>query len=536
MRARTREPISVEFFTQMDFTQIDLGKNLRFVYCFTFYEFVLCHFLHFTKICYNEVEVHDMDFKRKAYHKLEEWKKEPNRRPLIIDGLRQIGKSYIVDKFARANYENVIVYDFRHRKNLRKIFAGNLNVDEIIRLSGPYFPSESFIPHKTVLIFEEIGDCPLARTSLKSFALDKRFDVIATGSLLGVLNYRKKSKIDIPDGYETIIRMTSMDFEEFLWANGVKEEAINTLKHHVKTGEELPLALEQFYREMIKRYVVVGGMPAAVEQFLLTNNYVKSRDILVSLLEEYRGDFGRFINDDEEEEFDYRLQASLNKVFSSLPSQLARETETKKFKFSEIEKGGRASKFEDSFVWLEKMGLVNRCFNLKAIESPLTANADNTYFKAFFSDIGLLMASFPISVSQQFLREELGSRRKGAIYENLAATMIVKAGFPLHYFSNGQNHLDIDFIIETDEGIELLEEKSTNGKMAASKSVMEGKTPYRAVACHKIIQTNFGKGEFYHSIPQYALPFLLEMKAEKLEAGISLPKLGYPGSETVFEK
>ena len=135
-----------------------------------------------------------MDFKRKIYDQLVEWKKDPNRLPLIVDGLRQIGKSYIVDKFAKTNYENVIVYDFRYYKVLRQIFDGNLNVDSIITNSSPYFPNASFVPHKTVLIFEEIGDCPLARTSLKSFALDKRFDVIATGSLLGVINYRRKTK------------------------------------------------------------------------------------------------------------------------------------------------------------------------------------------------------------------------------------------------------------------------------------------------------------------------------------------------------
>lgn len=156
-----------------------------------------------------------IEFKRKIEKKLYEWNNDPNKVPLIVDGLRQIGKSYIVDKFAHEEYENVIVYDFRHNKSLRKIFDGNLDVDTIIRNSMPYFPNKEFIPYKTILIFEEIGDCPLARTSFKSFALDKRYAVIATGSLLGVLNYRRKQKIDIPTGYETIIQMTSLDFKNF---------------------------------------------------------------------------------------------------------------------------------------------------------------------------------------------------------------------------------------------------------------------------------------------------------------------------------
>ena len=468
-----------------------------------------------------------MDFKRKIYDQLVEWKDDPNRLPLIVDGLRQIGKSYIVDKFARANYENVVVYDFRHQNALRKIFDGNLDVDSIIMNSSPYFPNASFEPYKTVLIFEEIGDCPLARTSLKSFALDRRFDVIATGSLLGVLNFRRKTKIDIPVGYEKIIEMTSMDFEEFLWANGVRESDIDVLKEHIKTNEELPLPLENFYKEMLKRYVIVGGMPNAVKAFLSTNNFIKSREILEGLLKEYRGDFGRFINDEEEEQIDYKLQASLNEIFDSIPSQLARESDTHKFKFSEVKKGGRSKEYEGTFEWLEKAGLVIRCFNLKAIETPLESNKDKTYFKAFISDIGLLMAMYPIATSQAFLRDELDSR-KGAIFENLAAIFIHKAGLPLHYFSNGSDHLEIDYIFESNEGIVLYEEKSTNGKMAASRAVMENRTKFHAAKCYKIIRNNFGRGDFYYSIPQYASPFLLQDISNELQKGTELPPLKLP--------
>lgn len=467
------------------------------------------------------------EFKRKIYRELVKWNNDENKVPLIIDGLRQIGKSYIVSKFANENYENVIVYDFRHNKDLRNIFEGNIDVDSIIRKSAPYFPTSSFEPNKTILIFEEIGDCPLARTSLKSFALDKRFTVIATGSLLGVLNFRKKTKIDIPTGYEKIIQMTSMDFEEFLWANGLSEENINLLKQYTSKEAEMPQALVNYYKEMIKRYVIVGGMPESVKEFLKSNNYIKSRDYLNGLIKDYRADFGRFINDKNEEEIDYLLQSRLNKIFDSIPSQLARETNTHKFKYSEIKKGGRASEFEEPFEWLEKTGLIIKCFNLRAIEKPLEANANRSYFKVFLSDIGLLMALFPISVSQSFLNDELDSR-KGAIFENLTATMINKNNLPLYYFSNGTDHVEIDFIIENKDGVILLEEKSTNGKMAASRAVMEGKTPYKANKCYKIIRENFGSGSFYITIPQYALPFVLDNIKDELEKGMELKPLEYP--------
>ena len=467
------------------------------------------------------------DFKRKIYSKLIEWNNDPDKKPLIVDGLRQVGKSYIVDKFAHDNYENVIKYDFRENKSLRKIFDGNLDVDSIIRNSSPYFPDKEFVPFKTILVFEEIGDCPLARTSLKSFSLDKRFTVIATGSLLGVLNYRRKEKIDIPTGYEKIITMSSLDFEEFLWANGVSENDINVLKEHTNKFEELSTALADFYKEMLKRYIVVGGMPDSVKKFLKTNNYIASRDVLTGLLKDYRGDFGRFIDKENEERIDYRLQAQLNQLFDSIPSQLARETDTHKFKYSEVKSGGRAKEFDEPFEWLENAGLVLRCFNLNAIEKPLESNKDKSYFKAFVSDIGLLMAMYPLSTSQEFLADTLESR-KGAIFENLAAIMISKSGLPLYYFSRGSEHLEIDYIFESNEGIVLYEEKSVNGKMAASKAVMIGNSPYKASVCYKIIKENFGKGEYFTSVPQYAAQFLLDTIYSNLSKGTTLEPLKIP--------
>ena len=467
------------------------------------------------------------EFKRKIYSELVKWNNDKDKVPLIVDGLRQIGKSYIVNKFAHDQYENVVTFDFRHNKELRNIFEGNIDVDSIIRKASPYFPNSNFIPGKTILVFEEIGDCSLARTSLKSFALDKRFTVIATSSLLGVFNFRKKTKIEIPTGYEKIIQMTSMDFEEFLWANGLSEENCNILKSYIKNEEELPKALSDFYKEMIKRYVVVGGMPESIKEFLKTNNYIKSREYLTGLIKDYRSDFGRFINSNNNEEVDYQLQSRLNRIFDSIPSQLSRASDVHKFKYSDVKKGGRSSEFEEPFEWLEKAGLVIRCFNLNAIEKPLELNCEKSYFKAFISDIGILMALYPLSVSQSFLNEQLDSR-KGAIYENLAAIMINKCDLPLYYFSNGRDHLEIDFIIEGNNEIILIEEKSVNGKMAASKALMEGKTPYKANKCYKIIKENIGKGSFYTSIPQFGLPFLLDNIKNDLNKGIEFKSIVYP--------
>ena len=452
-----------------------------------------------------------MELKRKIYGKLLEWKNKKDHKPLIVNGLRQVGKSYIVNKFANENYENVICYDFRHNKELISIFSSNLDVNSIIRKSKLFFPDKNFDIEDTVLIFEEIGDCPLARTSLKSFALDGRYDIIATGSLLGVINYRRKSTIKIPTGYEEYLTMTSLDFEEFLWANGISEDQINELKKMTIDKNEIDAFTSNQYKKLIKDYMAIGGLPEVVSKFIDSNkNYIEAREILNRLLIDYKSDFGRFVDENGNEQIDYKLQNQLNIIFDSIPKQLARESDTNKFKYSEIKKQGRASEFKDAFEWLEKAGLVLRCFNVKALEKPLSLNADETYFKAFISDTGLLMAMYPIVTLRDFLSDNLDSR-KGAIFENLAAVTINKAGFPLYYYAKGELHLEIDFLIEGKDGLILYEEKSTNGKMAASQRVMMGETPYKAEVCYKIIENNFGKGSFYTSIPQFCAPFLLEI-------------------------
>lgn len=457
-----------------------------------------------------------MEIKRKAYQKLAEWKNRKDHKPLIVEGLRQVGKSYIVDKFAKENYSNVITFDFRHRKELTTIFSGDLDVDTIIRKAKLFLSDKNFDIENTVLIFEEIGDCPLARTSLKSFALDGRYDVIATGSLLGVINFRRKNRVKIPTGYEEYLSMTGLDFEEFLWANGIGEEQIAELKKQTAEKKELDSFTSNFYKKMMKDYLAIGGLPEVVSRFIDSNkNYIEARNVLERLLTDYRADFGRFIDDNGKEEIDYRLQSQLNMIFDSIPKQLARENDVNKFKYSEIKKGGRATEFKEGFEWLEKAGLVLRCFNVKALETPLSLNVDETYFKAFISDTGLLMAMYPIVTMRDFLNDNLDSR-KGAIYENLAGVLIYKAGFPLYYFANGEKHLEIGFLIEGADGLILYEEKSTNGKMAASRAVMTGQTPYTAAVCYKIIENNFGDGAFYTSIPQFCAPFLLDEIKEKI--------------------
>ena len=253
-----------------------------------------------------------MDIRRKAYGQLVEWKNKKGHKPLIVEGLRQVGKSYIVNKFAKENYKNVILFDFRYRKELGNIFSGDLDVDTIIKNSRLFFLDKEFDSEDTVLIFDEIGDCPLARTALKSFAMDGRYDVIATGSLLGVINFRRKNRIIIPTGYEEYLNLSSLDFEEFLWANGISDEQIDDLKKHTTEKREVDSFTSNYYRNLMKDYLAVGGLPEVVSKFIESNrDYVAARNILDRLLIDYRSDFGRFVDENGKEEIDYRLQTSV---------------------------------------------------------------------------------------------------------------------------------------------------------------------------------------------------------------------------------
>ena len=394
-----------------------------------------------------------IEFKRKIEKKLYEWNNDPNKVPLIVDGLRQIGKSYIVDKFAHEEYENVIVYDFRHNKSLRKIFDGNLDVDSIIRNSMPYFPNKEFIPYKTILIFEEIGDCPLARTSFKSFALDKRYAVIATGSLLGVLNYRRKQKIDIPTGYETIIQMTSLDFEEFLWANGFNKFAINSIKLNFENLECLEENLHNKILDLFKKYLLVGGLPDAVNTFVDSKNIYEIRKIQTNIHDFYGDDASKY---DKE----YKLK--IKRIYDLIPSNL--ENKKKRVVAQEIEniKGKRFSNYQDEFDYLISSGIA---IDVKAISNPtfplIQSNSKNL-LKLYLNDVGILTNLLYKNNANAILNDQ-NSINLGTVYESVVASELKAHGYNLFYYDNKTNG-EVDFLIDDYDNLTTLPLEIKSGK------------------------------------------------------------------------
>lgn len=306
--------------------------------------------------------------KRKIETYLADWKRSEDRKPLVIKGIRQCGKTYIVQKFARENYESVVYMNFILEPDNKSAFTGNIDVDTIILNLSALIQGSRFIEGKTCIILDEIQECKEARTALKSFHIDGRFDVIATGSLLGVKGYgqSKKKKEDVgqdsvPVGYETVIDMYPLDFEEFLWANGIGQTVIDSVKSCFESEKAVPDGIHKVMMEMLYRYVIVGGLPEVVNCFLKTRNIELIYKLQRNLIAGYEEDMVKYAEDAD--------KPNIRECFESIPKQLAKEN--KKFQYSVVKKGGRSAQYIGSIQWLEDAGIIRRCYNTQTTELPL---------------------------------------------------------------------------------------------------------------------------------------------------------------------
>lgn len=471
-----------------------------------------------------------MELYRKDYERLKKWKAKPNKNPLVIDGLRQVGKSYLAKLFGKNEYEDCVFFDFRYDGNARNIFSKNgpdqrISVDLIIQRAKAYFIHHKIEPHKTLLIFDEINDCPEARESLKLFTFEHGYDVIATGSLLGLSDFKVKN---IPAGYDDYLTMKAMDFEEFLLASKVSNNTIQLIYDSIKTKTHIDDAILNILHSYFIRYIIVGGMPKAVVTYLETNDLMESRSVLTNLLKDYLNDFGTKYKEDGTRVIDERLFIKTSKLFSSIHLQLAKEG-SKKFRYKDVEGGGRSDDFSTAITWLEKTGMIVRCFNVSAIETPLSGNYYDDRFKIYFPDIGMLVASYPATLTSEILNGNLGAY-KGAIYESIAADMFYKAGIPLFYYENTLKHQEVDFLVENKEGIDIYEVKATNGKMAFSKAIAKSNNPYahQIKTIYKLIDKRYGQGDFFSIYPRFLLGFKMNVEADEIAKSLKvepLPKI-----------
>ena len=442
--------------------------------------------------------------KRKIERYLANWKRTPNKKPLVIKGIRQCGKTYIVQKFAKDNYENVVYINFILEPDKKLAFAGSLDVDTITLNLSALLPGSRFVADKTCIILDEIQDCRDARTALKAFQIDGRFDVIATGSLLGVRGYGDKKsgkeameQDSIPVGYETVVEMYPLDFEEFLWANGISEEVIDKVKSCFDNETPVPEGLHKAMMELLYRYVVVGGLPAVVNCFLETKNIELIYQMQSNLVAEYEEDMVKYANDAD--------KPHIRECFESIPKQLAKEN--KKFQYSVVRKGGRAAEYMGSIQWLEDAGIVRRCYNTRITELPLEGNAVKDCFKVYATDIGILMAMLDYGTQADILKGNLLAY-KGAIFENLIADFLCKSGQKLYYFHKDSG-LELDFLVRFKGECVVLEVKAKSGKVKSLRTILKNKHVYHVNHGIKLGQYNVGRENDILTMPLY-MGFLIQ--------------------------
>ncbi len=433
--------------------------------------------------------------RRKIEAAFSQWKNRSVRNPLVVKGCRQCGKTSSVLAFAERNYKHVIRIDFYQNPAYRSIFEGSLSVDDIIMKMTAFLGSAAaFEAENTVIVLDEIQECPEARTALKFFQLDGRFDVICTGSLLGISGYGQPKSV--PVGYETIIDMRPMDFEEFLWANGIAEETIAYLRGCIETATPVETALHLRFRELFLQYAIVGGMPRAVQLFADTKRLNEVLEIQRGIIRDYRDDMLKYAPDSD--------KSKIVECFDSIPAQLAKEN--KKFMYSAVRKKGSASKFEGSLQWMEDAGIISRCYNLNALELPLEGNADKSCFKVYMSDTGLFVSMLEDGTQSDILTGNMNIY-KGALYEALAADCFVKAGRRLYYYKKDSG-LEIDFAIRRNNKCVPVEVKASTGNAKSLKTVAAHEEKYHVSQALKLGDYNIGSSGKITTMPLYAAAFL----------------------------
>lgn len=434
--------------------------------------------------------------KRKIEQRLQEWKRSPNRKPLLIKGCRQCGKTYSVLDFAKKNYKHVVYLNFFENPDYCSVFEGSLEIDNITMLLSALLGSEAvFEPGNTILVLDEIQECPDARTALKFFHLDGRYDVIGTGSLLGVRGYGKEPK-SIPVGYETTIDMSPLDFEEFLWANGISEVVIDSLRKNIRGVTSVPAALHKKMRQLLLQYTVVGGMPDVVQTFVDTKRLDEVLNMQRDIVRSYEDDMIKYANQKD--------KSHILECFQSIPKQLSKEN--KKFQYSVVKKGSTASKYAGSLQWIEDAGIISRCYNLSATELPLDGNAQDDVFKVYMRDCGLFISMLEDGTQFDVLQGNL-ARYKGAIFENLIADMFTKMGRKLYYFHKNSG-LEVDFVIRYKGECTLVEVKASSGNTKSTKTILAHPEKYHVNSAIKLGDYNVGRSGEILTLPLY-MAFLL---------------------------
>lgn len=438
----------------------------------------------------------DKLLKRKVDSFLMAWKNNPDRKPLIIKGARQIGKTRSVEWFAQQNYANVILINFVEQKKYRDIFNDGFEVDAILKNISLLNPEAKFIPEETIFFFDEIQACPNCATSLKFFKIDGRFDVICSGSLMGI-NYKEIESNSV--GYKDDYEMHSMDFEEFLWAKGYQDDFVEELYGYMINGKPFSDLQMDVLMNLFRDYVIIGGMPEVVDTYIRNKNFSGTLGIQKQLLRDYEEDITKYV-----EGLD---KAKVKAVYNHISTFLAKEN--KRFQITKIGKNARNRDYIGCVEWLADAGVVNICYCMNQPELPLKGNYDPKLYKIYFRDTGLLIASLDEEAQEDLRANRNLGTYKGAIYENIVGDMLVKQGYSLFYYNSDKPALEMDFFVRDADSLVPVEVKVNDGATASLNNLLKSDKYPDVKYGIKLGYRNIGYNGKFYTFP-YFLTFLLK--------------------------
>lgn len=426
--------------------------------------------------------------RRKIYDKLLAWKNNKGKKDaILLRGVRQCGKTYIVREFGKREYKNFIEINFIERPDMQAVFSGDLDVDNMVQQIKLSMPGCQFIPGETLLFLDEIQDVPNARTSLKFWTQDGRFDCIASGSLLG-MDY--KNEVSIPVGYEQQLIMRTLDFEEFIWALGAEVNLKEMLAPYVEGAKRVPEAMHNSLNKYLQEYMVVGGLPEVVDTYIATKDFYQVHLLQEKILRDYQDDIAKYaLNQD-------KIKAK--QCFLSIPRQLSKENH--KFQYSVVEKKATARKFTSSLDWLHNAGLIDFAYNVNSPWFPLKAHVKEDQFRVYLCDIGLLVAMYGYQLKIALLSDALEGPAKGGIYESLVADILAKRGEELYYYKKEDSTLEIEFILERDCKLVPVEVKARKGSTRSLNELLKMDNIERG---YKLTAQNTGVVEKKITLPLY---------------------------------
>ena len=435
--------------------------------------------------------------KRKIDAFLASWKQNPQRKPLIVKGARQIGKTRSIQAFGQANYESVIEINFVLQKKFRSIFDNGYEVDTIIKNISLLEPSWKFIPYKTLIFFDELQKCPDCATSLKSFNADPRYDVICSGSLMGIYYEEIESNaVGNKEDYE----MHSMDFEEFLWARGYSETQVEDLYTHMANLTPFSDLELSTYMDIFRDYMTIGGMPEVVKMYIDNGHFGGTLELLRQLLLDYEEDITKYAKESD--------KAKILAVYRHISTFLAKTS--KKFQITKVAHGARNREYIGAVEWLEKAGVVNVCYCLSNPELPLKGNYDADTYKVYYHDTGLLIASLDEEAQEDLRANKNFGTYKGAIYENIVGEMLRKSGYEqLYYYKNDSPALEMDFFVRDSDSLVPVEVKAKDGATASLNHLIDWPSYPDVSYGIKFGYKNIGWGGKFYTFP-YFLAFLLK--------------------------